>query len=406
MREDQVVGLDIGTTKICAVVSQRGERGTVEIMGVGISPSEGLRRGVVVNIDKTVKSIRRAVEDAEMMAGMEINSAYVGVSGEHIESHNGRGIIAVARGGPIKEKDVKRVIDSALTNIGIPRDKVILHVIPRDFMVDDTPGIRDPIGMHGRRLEVSVHVICASVTALRNIQRCVEAAGLKVKGWILEPLASAEAVLNTDEKDLGVAIADIGGGTTDVMVIIEEGVYHTGVFALGGDSITNLIMTHLRVSYQEAERLKINFGVAIPEMVGADEKIELRTVSGSKMEIPRRQLAEIIKQGLIEIYKKIGQEIAASRQAERVRAGLVLTGGTSLIKGADILAREYLQIPCRIGNPKEVSGLYDTVNSPIYSTGVGLVLLAQEGLLATFESGKRGVRGAFSKLGEFFRDLF
>jgi cell division protein FtsA len=375
-KDNIVVGLDIGTTKICAVVSEAGEEtGTADIIGIGTSPSRGLKKGIVINIESTVESIKRAVEEAELMAGVEINSVYTGIAGSHIRGFNSRGVIAV-KDHEVRKTDIRRVIEAAKA-VAIPMDREVLHILPQAFVVDDQEGIKDPLGMSGVRLEAEVHIITGAVTSAQNIVKCVNRAGLEVLDIILQPLASGEAVLTAEEKELGVAVVDIGGGTTDLAIFGEGSIWHTAVLAIGGNHLTNDIAIGLRTPAQEAERIKIRYGCAKASMVRDDETVEVPSVGGRPpRKLSRALLAEITEPRAEEIFNLVSREIRRAGYEEKIAAGVVLTGGTAMLEGLVDLAEQVLELPVRIGIPMNVGGLVDVVSSPMYATGVGLILYA------------------------------
>jgi cell division protein FtsA len=372
------VGLDIGTTKISAIIAEVDpQTQDVRIVGVGISPSEGLRRGVVVNLEKTVASIARAVEEAERMAGVQVKGVYAGIAGDHIRSINSRGVIAVSRkDNEISQADVDRVVDAAKA-VAIPMDREIIHVIPQEFIVDDQDGIKDPIGMSGVRLEAEVHIITGAVTSAKNICKSITRAGLKVHDLVLEPLASSHAVLGPDERDLGVVLLDIGGGTTDVAVFFEGSIRHTAIVPLGGASVTNDIAIGLRTPIEQAERIKIEHGMALASLVQSHERLSVPGVGGrADKEISRLRLAEMIEPRVEEIFTLAGKEVRKNHFADLLGAGVVLTGGSSLLPGAVELAEQIFEMPVRRGIPSGLSGLMENVRDPRYATGVGLILHA------------------------------
>ncbi len=367
-----VVGLDIGTTKICAIVAERTERG-LDIVGMGTHPSRGLRKGVVVDIESTVSSIKAAVEEAELMADCEISSVYAGISGGHIRSFNSHGVVPI-RDREVREGDLKRVFDAAKA-VAIPMDREVLHVIPQEYIVDDQEGIREPRGMSGIRLEAKIHIVTAAVTSAQNIVKCCNKAGLDVTDIILEPLASGEAVLADDERDLGVCLLDIGGGTTDIAVFSGGSVKHTSVLGLGGYHISNDIAVGLRTPFEEAERIKKKFGVAAARFLSSDDVLTVPSVGGRRpREVSRKILCEIIEPRVDEILSLARQELDKAGLADRMPSGVVLTGGCSALEGMAELAEEIFETPVRAGTPIHVTGLQDVVRSPMYATGVGLVL--------------------------------
>jgi cell division protein FtsA len=371
-KEDLIVGLDIGTTKICAIVAERTEDG-VDIVGIGTHPSKGLRRGVVVDIDATVDSIKHAVEEAEMMGDCEITAVYAGIAGGHIRGFNSHGIVAV-KDHEVSDGDVRRVIDAAKA-VAIPMDREVIHVIPQEFVIDEQDGIREPLGMSGVRLEAKIHIVTAAVTSAQNIVKCANKAGLNVIDIVLEPLASAEAVLAGDERELGVCLIDIGGGTTDLAVFCDGSIAHTSVLALGGNHITNDIAVGLRTPFEEAERTKKKFGVASARLLASDDILSVPSVGGRRSrEVSRKLLCEIIEPRMEEILSLARQELMRAGMEDRIPSGVVLSGGCAALAGISDLAEEIFESPVRVGLPAHVGGLQDVVRDPMYATGVGLVL--------------------------------
>jgi len=371
-KEEIVVGLDIGTTKICAVVAEISG-GTFNIIGIGSHPSVGLRKGVVVNIESTVDSIKKAVEEAELMAGCEISSVYAGIAGGHMTGFNSNGIIAI-KGGEITQADVDRVIEAARA-VAIPMDREVIHVLPQEFIVDGEGGIHNPVGMAGVRLEAKIHIVTGAVTSAQNIVKCANKAGLDVCDIILEPIASCESVLTNEEKEVGTALVDIGGGTTDLAVFSGNNIKHTFVLSLGGNNMTNDISVGLRTPMAEAERIKLKYGTCLADRVGNDETIEISDISGrGGRKLPRQILAEILEPRVEEIFTLVKREIYRGGLKNAISSGLVLTGGASLLEGIPEIAESVFEIPVRIGRPQGVAGLVDVVNNPMYATGVGLVL--------------------------------
>ena len=370
--EDLIVGLDIGTTKICVIVAERTENG-VDIIGIGTHPSRGLRKGVVVDIDATVTSIKHAVEEAELMADCEITSIFAGIAGSHIRSLNSHGVVAVKE-REVSEGDVRRVIDAAKA-VAIPMDREVIHVIPQEFIIDDQDGVREPLGMSGVRLEAKIHIVTAAVASAQNIVKCANKAGLNVIDIVLEPLASAEAVLADDESDLGVCLIDIGGGTTDLAVFAEGSIKHTSVLGLGGYHITNDIAVGLRTPFDEAERIKKKFGVASARYLGSDDVITVPSVGGRRpREVSRKILCEVIEPRVDEILSLGRQVLVQAGLDGKIPSGVVLTGGCSALDGLVDLAEEIFESPVRPGIPTRIGGLQDVVRSPMYATGVGLAL--------------------------------
>ncbi|HTM09199.1 MAG TPA: cell division protein FtsA [Verrucomicrobiae bacterium] len=371
-RNNIVVGLDIGTSKVCAVVGEMTDRG-VEVIGVGSHISQGLRKGVVINIESTVESIKKAVEEAGMMAGCEINSVFTGIAGGHIKGFNSHGIVAV-KNKEVSPRDVERVIDAAKA-VAIPMDREVLHILPQDYIIDEQDGIKEPLGMSGVRLEAKVHIVTGAVTSAQNIVKCCNRTGLNVADIVLEPLASAEAVLTEEEKELGVALVDMGGGTTDIALFHDGAVKHTAVLAIGGNHLTSDIAAGLRTPIAEAERIKQRYGYARTSMVTRDERVEVPSVGGrSSRTITRQILCEIIEPRLDEIFQLFRREIVKSGYEGCLSSGVVLTGGSTLLPGMIEMAEEVLGMPARLGLPMHVHGLSDVIASPIYATGVGLVL--------------------------------
>lgn len=369
---EMVVGLDIGTTKICTVVGER-VNGGINIIGLGSHPSKGLRRGVVVNIETTVQSIKKAVDEASLMAGCDIRSVYAGIAGGHIKGINSHGVIAI-KNREITESDIKRVV-SAASAVVIPLDRKLIHVLPQEFIVDEQDGIKNPVGMLGVRLEGKVHIVTGAVTSAQNIIRCANRAGLNVNDIVLEQLGSGEAVLANEEKDIGVALVDIGGGTTNLVIYSEGSIKYTAVLALAGNHISSDISMGLRTPNEEAEKLKKKYGCAMASMVNKDETIEVPSVGGRKNRILSRQtLAEIIEARVEEILSLVHGEIIRSGYQNILAGGVVLTGGSAILDGMPELGEQIFNLPVRRGGPIGVGGLMDLVNSPIYATGVGLVL--------------------------------
>jgi cell division protein FtsA len=380
--EELIVGLDIGTTKVCAIVGAFNETGSLEIIGVGTSPSRGLRRGVVINIEHTVKSIQNAVESAELMSGREVHGVYTGIAGGHVEGINSRGVVAVTgKDREITKEDVDRVIDAAKA-IVIPMDREVLHVIPQEFIVDQQGGIRNPVGMVGVRLEAEAHIITGAVTSAQNIVKCVNRAGFKVNDIVLEPLASSKAVLTGDERELGVLLIDLGGGTADVLVHIEGAPYHTEVLSIGGEQVTSDLSIMLKTPLEVAEKIKKEFGSCYVAGVEDDEEVSIPGVGGRPPRgIGRRRLAEIIQPRMAEIFGMVKEQIEKKGYIHLLGGGVVLTGGGSLLAGAGELASEIFGLPARIGYPVKLGGLVEEFHDPMYATGVGLVLYgaSQEG---------------------------
>ncbi|OGV99295.1 MAG: cell division protein FtsA [Nitrospinae bacterium RIFCSPLOWO2_02_FULL_39_110] len=371
--ESIIAGLDIGTTKICCIISEAKGEKEIDIIGIGSHPSRGLRKGVVVNIESTVESIKGAVEEAELMAGCEVDSVYVGIAGGHIKGFNSHGIIAV-KNKEVNQPDIDRVLDAAQA-VAIPPDREVIHIIPQEFILDGQEGIKEPLGMTGIRLEAKVHIVTGAVTSAQNIIRSVNKAGLEVKDIVLEQIASSDAVLDRDEKELGVAMVDIGGGTSDLAIFFEESIKHTSVLAIGGNHITNDIAIGLRTPQVEAEKVKKTYGCAMTSMVKKDDTIEVPSTGGRDPRVLSRQiLCEIIEPRLEEMFNLIKREIDISGYSELIASGIVLTGGSAIMSGMPELAEKIFKLPVRRGFPKGIGGLVDVVNNPMYATSVGLVL--------------------------------
>ena len=370
-RENLVVGLDIGTTKICAIVGAMTEEG-LDIVGIGTSPSRGLRKGVVINIESTVSAIRKAIQEAELMAGCEIKTVFAGIAGGHIKGLNSQGVIAI-KNREVTNEDVRRVIDAAKA-IAIPMDREVIHILPQEFIIDDQDGIKEPLGMSGVRLEARVHIVTGAVASAQNIIKSCNKAGTDVGDIVLEQLASAEAVLTPDEKELGVALIDIGGGTTDIAIFVDGAIKHTSVLSLGGNHLTNDIAVGLRTPANEAEKIKQASGCCLVSMVGKDETIEVPSVGGREPRVLSRQLlAEILEPRVEEIFTLVNREIVKSGYEDLIASGVVLTGGSAILPGMPELAEQIFDLPVRRGTPLEIGGLTEVVNWPIYATGVGLV---------------------------------
>ena len=372
MSEKIIVGLDIGTTKICAVVGEAQPDG-VEIIGMGSHPSEGLRKGVVINIDNTVNSIKEAIEEAETMAGCEISSVFAGIAGGHIKGFNSHGVIGL-REKEVKKKDVDRVIEAAKA-VAIPMDREVIHTLVQEFIVDDQDGILDPLGMSGVRLEAKIHIVTGAVTSAQNIIKCANRAGLDVHDIILQSLASSEAVLSKEERNLGAALIDFGGGTTDIAVFSRGSIKHTWVLSLGGDNLTYDIAIGLRTPKLEAEKIKIKYGCGFSALINKDETIEVPDVGGRKPRVLSRQiLGEILEPRVEEIFYLIYRELMQSGYEDMMNSGVVVTGGSAELPGVPEMAEQIFNTPARVGYPQGISGLVEIVNKPMYATAVGLVL--------------------------------
>ncbi|MFS8606826.1 MAG: cell division protein FtsA [Gammaproteobacteria bacterium] len=399
-----LVGLDVGTSKVVAVVGELSPDGKIEVIGFGSAPSRGLKRGVVVNIESTVQSIQRAVEEAELMAGCEINSVYTGIAGSHVRSLNSHGIVAI-RDKEVTPSDVERVIDAARA-VAIPADQRILHVLPQEFIIDSQEGIREPVGMSGVRLEAKVHLVTGAVSAAQNIIKCVQRCGLGVDDIVLEQLASSYACLTDDEKELGVCLVDSGGGTTDIAVFYGGAIQHTAVIPIAGDQVTNDIAVSLRTPTHHAEEIKIKYACALSQLANPDETIEVPSVGERPpRRLARQTLAEVVEPRYEELYHLVRDELRRSGFEEMIAAGIVLTGGSAKMEGAVELAEEVFHMPVRLGTPQHVDGLSDVVRNPIHATGVGLLLYGKEAVMARADSSgsKLGIGGVLGRMKAWFQ---
>jgi cell division protein FtsA len=407
-RDNLIVGLDIGTTKICAIVGNLTSEG-IDIVGIGTSPSKGLRKGVVINIESTVSAIKKAIEEAELMAGCEIKSVYAGIAGGHIKGFNSQGVIAI-KNREVSPEDVKRVIEAAKA-IAIPMDREVIHILPQEFIIDDQDGIREPLGMSGVRLEAKVHIVTGAVASAQNIVKSCNRAGLEVADIVLEQLSSSEAVLSADEKELGVALIDIGGGTTDIAIFVDGAIKHTSVLSLGGNHLTNDIAVGLRTPMAEAERIKQKYGCCLSSLVGKDETIEVPSVGGRKPRVLSRQLlCEILEPRVEEIFTLVNREIVKSGLEDMIASGVVITGGSTILEGMPELAEQIFNLPVRRGLPQRIGGLIDVVNSPVYATGVGLVIYGSKNVgvheFPTQQSDDTVFRRVSRRMKEWFGEFF
>ncbi|PID54848.1 MAG: cell division protein FtsA [Gammaproteobacteria bacterium] len=402
--KNMIVGLDIGTSKVVAIVGEVDVDGSIEIVGIGSHASKGMKKGVVVNIESTVQSIQRAIEEAELMAGCQIHSVYAGIAGSHIRSMNSHGIVAI-RDREVQRADLERVIDAAQA-VAIPADQKILHIVPQEYVIDDQEGIKEPLGMSGVRLEAKVHLVTCAVNAYQNIEKCIRRCGLDVEEIILEQLASSVSVLTDDEKELGVCLVDIGGGTSDIAIFTEGSIRHTGVIPIAGDQVTNDIAMALRTPTQHAEEIKIKYACALTQMAGAGESIKVPSVGERPpRDLSRQSLAEVVEPRYDELFTLVQAELRRSGYEDLVPAGIVLSGGTAKMEGVTELAEEIFHMPVRIGYPQMVQGLNDIVRNPIYSTGVGLL---QYGVQRQQEMGQvsGGVENDAPSLWERIKQLF
>ena len=402
-----IVGLDIGTSKVVAIVGEINAQNEIEIIGIGHRPSRGLKKGVVVNIESTVQSIQRAVEEAELMAGCHVHSVYAGIAGNHIKSLNSHGIVAI-RDKEVTKADVERVIDAARA-VAIPADQKVLHVLPQEFIIDNQEGIREPIGMSGVRLEAKVHLVTGAVSAAQNIIKCVRRCGLEVDDIILEQLASSYSTLSDDEKELGVCLVDIGGGTTDIAVFTEGAIRHTAVIPIAGDQVTNDIAVALRTPTQFANDIKINHACAMAQLTNPDETIEVPGVGDRpSRRLARQTLAEVVEPRYEELFTLILSELRRSGFEDLCAAGIVLTGGTSKMEGAVELAEEIFHMPVRLGFPRGVAGLVDVIRNPIFATGVGLLQFGannrRSGIVELADEG--GLSSAWGRMQSWFQGNF
>lgn len=408
--ERYIVGLDLGTTKVCAVIAEVHEDGDLEIKGVGLAPCAGQKKGVVVNIETTVEAIKDAVEEAELMAGVSVDRAWTSATGNHIRGINSRGAINLeGRGREITEEDVTRVIEAA-SDLKLPAEYEAVHLLPQQFLVDGQEDIEDPVGMTGQRLEVNLHLVVASVSALQNLVNCANKGGIEVQGVVLESLASDEAVLSRDERGLGVALLDIGGGTTDLVCYKGGTVCHTNVFPIGGENFTNDLSVVLKTPLQDAEQIKLRHGAVLPELVPEDQSIDVAGIGGrAPTLVPRRQLCEILRPRAVEMLDLVRDDLRRAGFADELHAGVVLTGGGAMLEGLAEAAEQRFGLPVRVGVPGGVTGLVDVVSGPVYATAVGLALYGHRnrGEKSRFEvkdpTFARRVRGRFAR---WFGDLF
>ncbi len=407
MEKGMMVGLDIGTSKVTAVVGEVNGEHQLEIIGIGSHPSRGLKKGVVVNIESTVQSIQRSIEEAELMAGCQIHSVYAGIAGSHIRSMNSHGIVAI-KDREVSAGDVERVIDAARA-VAIPADQRVLHVMPQEFVIDQQEGIREPIGMSGVRLEAKVHLVTGAVSAAQNIIKCVRRCGLEVDDIILEQLASSYSVLTEDEKELGICLVDIGGGTTDVAVFTDGEIKHTAVIPIAGDQVTNDIAVAMRTPTQYAEEIKIKYACALRQLANPDDTIEVPSVGDREpRRLSRQTLAEVVEPRYEELLSLIHAELRRSGFEDLVAAGVVLTGGSSKMEGVVDLAEEVFHMPVRLGMPQFVTGLVDVVRNPIHSTGVGLLLFGNQNQQLNESSlfNESGMGGIFHRMRNWFQGSF
>ncbi|HTM64009.1 MAG TPA: cell division protein FtsA [Gammaproteobacteria bacterium] len=405
--KDLIVGIDIGTSKVVTLVGEMSNDGKLTVIGFGSHKSQGLKRGVVVNIESTVQSIQKSVEDAELMAGCEIYSAFTGIAGSHIRSINSHGIVAI-RDNEVSYGDVERVIDAAKA-IAIPADQRILHVLPQEFIIDSQDSIREPVGMSGVRLEAKVHIVTGAVSAAQNIVKCMKRCGLATSDIVLEQFASSQSILSEDEKELGVCMIDIGGGTSDIAVFTDGAIRHTAVIPIAGDQVTNDIAIALRTPTRNAEEIKISHGCALQDFVDTNEMIDIPMIGDrAARKIPRRMLAEVVEARYEELFMLALNELRRSGLESRLAAGIVLTGGASKIEGAQVLAERVFRIPVRIGRPHNISGLPDIIDNPIYATGVGLLVYGHKQRLSQRDvvMNQPSMKGLWSRMRSWFQGNF
>ncbi|CAG0948740.1 Cell division protein FtsA [Burkholderiales bacterium] len=402
-----VVGLDIGTSKIVAIVAEIGPEGELNVIGLGTQPSRGLKRGVVVNIEATMASIQRVLEEAELMADCRIGAVTTGIAGSHIRSLNSSGMVAIKE-GEVVQADIDRVIETAKA-IAIPNDQQILHILPQEFIIDGQDDVREPLGMSGVRLEVKVHIVTGAVSAVENIAKCVRRCGIELTDIVLQPLASAAAVLNDDEKELGVCLMDIGGGTTDIAVFADGAIRHTSVIPIAGDQVTNDIAMTLRTPTKEAEELKIRHGCALRQLADANDIVEVPGVGErAPRKLSRPMLAEVIEPRIEELYTLVQSELRRSGFEELLSSGIVITGGTSMLQGMAELGEEVFHLPCRVGAPSYLGGLADVVRSPRYSTAMGLLLHGRDQWLRaqSARAQVKGITGVAERMRQWFKANF
>jgi cell division protein FtsA len=401
-----IVGLDIGTSKVVTIVAEINAAGNVEIIGMGEHPSRGMKKGVVVNIESTVQSIKRSIEEAELMAGCEIHSVNVGIAGNHISSRNSQGMVAI-KDKEITEEDVERVMDAA-SAVAIPADRKVLHILPQQFLIDDQEGIREPVGMSGVRLEAKVHLVTGASSSAQNIIKCIQRCDLEVEAIILEQLASSYSVLTEDEKDLGVCIVDIGGGTSDIAILIDGAIVHTKVFPVAGDQVTNDIAVALRTPTKYAEEIKRKYACALRQLTNPDETIEVPGIGDrDSRRLARQVLAEVVEPRYEELFTLIKTELQQSGYEDLCTAGIVLTGGSSKMEGAIELAEEVFHMPVRLGVPHDLTGLSEMIKDSRYATGVGLLLFGSENQ-KTYENNnnEEGIEGIFTRIKQWFQGSY
>src|SRR5210317_928184 len=403
--KQMIVGLDIGTSKVVAVVGEIDADGGLEVIGIGSNPSKGMKKGVVVNIESTVQSIQRAVEEAELMAGCQIHSVYVGIAGSHIRSLNSHGIVAI-KDREVYSLDLERVIDAAQA-VAIPADQKVLHILPQEYVIDSQEGIKEPLGMSGVRLEAKVHLVTCAVNAAQNIEKCIRRCGLEVEEIILEQLASSYSVLTEDERELGVCLVDVGGGTTDIAIFTEGSIRHTGVIPIAGDQVTNDIAMALRTPTQHAEEIKIKYACALSQLAGADETIKVPSVGDrAPRDLSRQALAEVVEPRYDELFTLVPAELRRSGFENLIASGIVLTGGGAKMEGLIELAEEIFHMPVSLGAPRLVAGLKDIVRNPVYATSVGLLQYGLEREQERTEKQSSRKSSTLDSIRNWFRENF
>ncbi|MBE3036043.1 MAG: cell division protein FtsA [Candidatus Atribacteria bacterium] len=409
--DEIIVGLDIGSGKVCTVVGELGEDDQIEIIGIGTSPSLGIKKGIIIDLEQAIQSAKESIESAERMAGTRINSAFVSIGGNHITSINSKGVIAISGESPeITESDIEKVIEAAKAGI-VSSEKELIHILSREFIVDGQSGISDPLGMSGARLECKVHIVTGSITAVQNLIKCVEGAGLDIEEIIFGTLASSNAVLNNAEKDLGVLLIDIGAGTTEIAIFIEGGLAYSAVLPVGGIQITNDLAVGLRTSIEEAEKIKINYGSAVKNNVSPEKLVEIPSINGKdNYNVSQKYLVEIIEPRVSEIFSLVGTEVRKSGCYNMIHGGIVITGGSSLLPGISEVAEQVLNLPSRLGRPHYEGELADMINDPSYSEAIGLLSFAteKESIRRSFQSTKRKtkVKNIFTKIISWLKDFF
>ena len=409
VREDKnlIVGLDIGTSKIVTIVAELLPEGTLKVIGLGQHPSRGLKKGVVINIDSTMQAIQRSIEEAELMADCKIKTVFTGIAGNHIKSLNSHGMVKI-KDAEVTQMDVDCVVETARA-VALPADQQILHILTQEFIIDGQDDVREPLGMSGMKLEVKVHIVTGAVAAAQNIVKCIKRCGLEVSDLILQPLASSIAVLTEDEKELGVCLVDIGGGTTDIAVFKNGAIRHTAVIAIAGDQITNDVAVAFRTPTQSAEDIKIKHGCALRQLADAREVVEVPGVDGREArQLSLQTLAEVIEPRVVELYELVLQELRRSGMEEMIASGIVITGGSAMMRGMLELGEEIFHMPVRMGMPRYVGGLSEVVSNPRYATGVGLILMGKQQLERhlTVQMESSSVGRVFDKMKSWFQGNF